>query len=393
MIKPKIKKTILVCFFIASLIFTEGLCSAYETLYLTWSDDPTSTMDICWIGEPSLESESILYHLKDSSKELISHPHTISLNKDFSLYTANLKDLFPNREYSFSIGSEQKHEYQFQTLSDDPKEILRFVVGGDVYRNHQRFLTVAEAASKHSPHFALIGGDIAHANDSDRLFSRWLDFFKAWNTTMSNDDKLVPILATLGNHDLKKRFDRTVDDAKYFYKLFPSLKESGGSVLDIGSQTSIFILDTQHAHEIKAQQQQLESWLAERQNRSHKIALYHVSAYPNVRKYNYEYSKKIRKYWTPLFEKYNLSVAFENHEHAYKRTVPILDGTAHPDGVVYMGGGGWGMRPRTSRHCSKHWYLEKSIKCQHCLLVTVENKTLNIIAIDSHNNIIDEYKI
>lgn len=43
----------------------------------------------------------------------------------------------------------------------------------------------------------------------------------------------------------------------------------------------------------------------------------------------------------PLFEEYELTAAFENHDHTYKRTHRIRDGWWIPRGVLYLGDGAW----------------------------------------------------
>jgi hypothetical protein len=54
----------------------------------------------------------------------------------------------------------------------------------------------------------------------------------------------------------------------------------------------------------------------------------------------------IREHWCPLFDEYGVQLAFEHHDHAYKRTYPIRKGTVDPRGVVYLGDGAWGVTVR-----------------------------------------------
>lgn len=53
------------------------------------------------------------------------------------------------------------------------------------------------------------------------------------------------------------------------------------------------------------------------------MAIYHVPAYPSARSFTGRTQSMIRKHWVPLFEKSTMNLAFENHDHAYKRTYPI----------------------------------------------------------------------
>ena len=49
-----------------------------------------------------------------------------------------------------------------------------------------------------------------------------------------------------------------------------------------------------------------------------------------------------RKHWVPLFEKHNVDVVLEHHDHTFKRTHPLKDGRADENGMLYLGDGSWG---------------------------------------------------
>ena len=100
----------------------------------------------------------------------------------------------------------------------------------------------------------------------------------------------------------------------------------------------------------------------------------------------------IRKHWVPSFDAYHLTAAFENHEHSYKRTVPILNGEIDPKGVMYIGDGGWGVdKPRKPRHVDQKWYLANAISARHFLFVVVEQGKQTVEAINSDGVIIDQF--
>lgn len=50
-------------------------------------------------------------------------------------------------------------------------------------------------------------------------------------------------------------------------------------------------------------------------------------------------------YWVPLFDEYRVQIAFENHVHELKRTVPLYgnEETDPNKGTVYLGDGAWGV--------------------------------------------------
>src|SRR5690625_7699759 len=113
---------------------------------------------------------------------------------------------------------------------------------------------------------------------------------------------------------------------------------------------SLVLLDTDHTNPVDGVQTEwLEQVLAERQEVPHLFPVYHGPAWPSVRNPDWEQSVRVREHWVPLFEAYGVRVAFENHDHAYKRTRPIRNNRKDPSGVVYFGDGAWGVGVREIR--------------------------------------------
>ena len=111
---------------------------------------------------------------------------------------------------------------------------------------------------------------------------------------------------------------------------------------------SLVLLDTNHTSPIEGDQ---TDWLAktlkEREDMPTVFVFNHVPAYPSVRAFTGNDAEAgtgadNRKYWLPLFERYNVDAVFEHHDHAYKRTHPLLDGRPDPKGMLYLGDGSWG---------------------------------------------------
>jgi len=122
--------------------------------------------------------------------------------------------------------------------------------------------------------------------------------------------------------------------------------------------------------------------------------VYHIPGYPSARPFdtgeNGHISTAIREHWSPLFEKYGVKIAFENHEHTFKRTHPIRNGKVDPKGVTYLGDGAWGVRTREPHPVEKTWYLAKAAPVRHLYLVTVYERQRHVLAIDSDGKIFDE---
>jgi acid phosphatase type 7 len=78
-------------------------------------------------------------------------------------------------------------------------------------------------------------------------------------------------------------------------------------------------------------------------------------------------------------------VAFENHDHAYKRTVPIKAGRRDSTGVVYIGegAGGGGARPIGREHTEPAWYLETAKSVNHAIFVTLDARAARFEMVDT----------
>ena len=381
------------------------LCQAEEpiALYLTWQRSPDTTMIVNWITPMDQTDDLVMYQQSGSTEwQQASGGHrTISEKEPYFLHGIELVNLFPNTDYFFRIGADG-NQYKFRTMPSVLEEPIRFIEGGDMYHDEEVFLhQTNRQAAKTNPYFALAGGDLAYAdkrnywffglfNDGhEQKFARWLTWLTAWkNDMVTEDGRLIPLLPAIGNHDTNGHFDQTPNEALYFYKLFPMPGLQGYNVLDFGNYMSLFILDSGHTHPVGGQQAAwLEKELKERENVHTKFALYHVPAYPSYRDPNDERSLEVRKHWPPLFEKYGLTVAFEHHDHTYKRTNLI-------GGVLYLGDGAWGMKnPRKAKTPNQRWYLAKTASERHFILVTLDRDKRNFKAISDNGEILDETEI
>ncbi|MFM8459390.1 MAG: hypothetical protein ACKOB0_10675, partial [Chthoniobacterales bacterium] len=220
------------------------------------------------------------------------------------------------------------------------------------------------------------------------------------------DGRLIPIVSAVGNHEIYNGwgefhpdFENTADwrlrYGSYFFRYFafPGANQPYG-VLDFGSYLSLVILDTEHASPLisgsDAQSQWLSARLNERRDVRHLLPMYHVPSYPSVRASTDANSTRIRTHWLPLFENAGVHLAFENHDHAYKRTKPILNGVAGvADGIVFAGDGAWGVELRTPD--ATRTYLHGAQSRHHAFLVTLYNTGRTIEAVDKTGMVFDSF--
>eukprot|EP00759_Apiculatamorpha_spiralis_P051407 PhF_6_TR5219/c0_g1_i1/m.7531 len=266
---------------------------------------------------------------------------------------------------------------------------IPFLVGGDIYSG-DRGWNMLRTAMKFSPkaYFAVIGGDLVYDNNLPTCYRRWDDFFVHWQALMIREDGAsLPLLTTIGNHEgggyLK-------DDHVHFYIDYFQYKSLGGIPTAhahiIGDSIGIVALDSGVSSSVSSQNAILESTLSNwAANKRMTFAAYHVPAFPSYRSYTDPISQLVRENWPPIFERTNLSLALEHHDHMYKRTYPISKLSKVPAGsttrgVVYVGDGSIGVYDG-SRGDDTRWYLDKKISSDYMLEVVVfpSNRTMSTV--------------
>jgi hypothetical protein len=250
---------------------------------------------------------------------------------------------------------------------------------------------MCKQVAKENPRFVIIGGDIAYSAEnspSKENWKKWQRFFSGYSKTMKDKDGcLIPLLVTIGNHEVTGRFSRSMKEAPFYYAFFDKATYD----LSFGSYLHLTFLDSNHTQKIKGKQTDwLEKTLKKSTKAKHRFAIYHVGAYPSSNKFDFNASSLIRKHWVPLFEKYKLDACFESHDHAYKRTHPLIKGKAAKKGVVYFGDGSWGVTPRTPDTSRK--YLAESAEKQQALVVELSNDIRKFWAVDPKGKMIDYYE-
>lgn len=384
-----------------ALAFTSTLLGKEPVaLYLTMQHCPESTMTICWLEEGSSKQARELKYKNTADNiwnkvSISSRP--LPFCSSYQFYTFEMEHLKTDSRYEFVLSNDDS-SYFFSTLPKQLNRPVEFIVGGDIY--HDRIDLVEEMnriAAAFNPDFAIIGGDIAYA--SSKLFfmrddiERWVEFLKAWSKTMvkSNGD-LIPLVSVIGNHDVNGKYEESPDQAPIYYFLFPTEEKSYRS-LNFGDYLSLYLLDSGHTHPVEGAQTR---WLTETLKQSsevpYKFAIYHIPAYPSVRSFSNERSLMVRRCWSPIFEAFSITAAFEHHDHAYKRTYPIRDGKRDSKGVLYLGDGAWGVKsPRRPRSPAQSWYLAKTAQTRHIFLVTVQKAGVSFQAINNQGKVFDSF--
>ena len=360
-----------------------------DTLFLTWRRDPTTTMVVQWIGPQQADDQvAVAYAPLDGEdwKTVAPQAHEYPMT-DLRVYRTELTGLVPGSEYRFRIG-EGKPEHRFRTMPAKATDSFQFVSGGDVGGNKHAVASNILAA-KQDPMFALIGGDLGY--DNGESVENSLIFMRNYSRHMiDGQGRLIPLVVCIGNHEVSGGYNRPRSDAPFYFALHDGLyHEQSYATLDFGDYLSLMLLDTGHIAPIRGEQTDwLDKALAERTERPHVIVANHVPAYPSVRQFDGKMGKEIRKHWSPLFEKHNVDIVLEHHDHAFKRTHPLTDGMAHKHGLIYLGDGSWG-RLKSPESPEKRNYLAAVDEDYHITLHRIEGERRFHLALSDAGKIVD----
>ncbi|WP_373522721.1 fibronectin type III domain-containing protein [Aquiflexum sp.] len=385
-----------------------GISSFAQTephaFYLTWTSDPTTSIEVDWHLD-AINPTTLYFRRKGTEKwhsfqsDVLPYPFSPRY-----VHRVGLQDLRSNTEYELRFASSDSI-YYFRTL---PKNLnnksLKIAIGGDSMHRKEWFEKTSRVATSYDPDFVIIGGDMAYENGLAVNIQRIYDWFDVYtNTLVTDDNRIIPCIVAVGNHELvggyytqHEGYEQTSEFrgriAPYFYGLFAFPGQPGYNVLDFGKYLSLIILDTDHTNPIEGVQTEwLRRTLESRKNVTHKIPIYHVTAYPSVRDYNGITQTLVREIWTPIFEENGVKMAFENHDHAYKRTYPIKAQQIDESGIVYVGDGSWGVQPREVHSLDSAWYLKNVQSVRAFSLLTLEGGKFSLISVDEDGNVIDRF--
>jgi acid phosphatase type 7 len=376
-----------------------------DTLFLTWQGDPTTTMTVQWVGEAlSAADAAVAYCPIDWANLHRIHPQWTIVQptkKPFPLteltnHRAELTGLAPGTEYLLKIGANSP-TYRFRTMPAKATNELTFVSGGDAGVN-VHVIENNKLAAKQEPRFAVIGGDLAYDNGTNpKTYLQWLrDYSKHM---VDPKGRLIPMVPILGNHEVKGGYNKPRSEAPFFFAHFDGLyKDTSYATLDFGDYLSLILMDTGHVSKIAgAQTDWLERVLKEREERAHVFVVNHVPCYPSFRPAEVVTNtgdKKAgtgedqRKFWVPLFERYNVDVVLEHHDHTFKRTHNLTGGLKDKYGVLYLGDGSWG-KQRAADKADLRSYIAKASTSYHFSIHRLEPETRYHMAMEDTGKIVD----
>lgn len=354
------------------------------------------------------------------------------------VYMAYVSHLEPQKPIYFVAGDGQTVESYcaersfLPTASSLATQPLKIISTGDVGLTKLASKMLKQAAA-HEPSLILLGGDLAYANGMKTCYRRWDSWLRMYaDNAVTPAGHSIPLLTSIGNHEAGGFYQDTKNVPFYLNYFFHEGFNTGygtsgngnaisraasGAKTSSKSRPSNIPTNTYHNHDVSgvnmvvldsdviasplgAQYSFLEKTLNESRNGTHptswSLALYHAPMYPSVRKLRSVPVEKLQNSWGRLFSKYQVEIAFENHDHAYKRTHPIKDGKVvrYPEkGTVFLGDGALGVPTRRTASIQNRPYLAYAEGANFYFYVLFTQTNVSVEAINDRGVIFDSYFI
>ncbi|MCB9936426.1 MAG: metallophosphoesterase family protein [Planctomycetes bacterium] len=356
---------------------------------LIWEEDPAHTATVAWTTAKQPEKSTLLYDSEarqgDLAKYRFQVDATVGQYTDDEIHTwynhAELSNLKPATTYWFVMVSDNtaSREFHFITAPEGDAE-FKLLYGGDSRSDRDARRTMnrrMRTLFEEDPEILALahGGDYVANGEEMEDWDEWLTDHEL---TVTAEGRMLPVIPARGNHEAEGPLYDEVFNT-------PGKKDGNFYRTLIGEQ---FLLVTLNSN-ISAGGNQadfLETVLHENEQVRWQIANYHRPAYPAVKS-----PGSALEHWVPLFEKYNLDIAFESDGHALKRTCAIRGGKQADDGVVYIGEGGLGVKQRTPK--DDRWYFKGGVAAStlHVQKLTVKKDSLLVESITDEGKVRDSY--
>lgn len=367
------KSVIMIMLFASSLIFTQEKGKIAFGPYIQQMG--TKSAKICWSTE-------------ESNPTVTDKNGKVKVITEYQQHSIQLGRLEPNTEYSYDVLNDGSDEGK-GTFVTYPNKItpFKFVVLGDTRSRHDIHSKIVEMIIEEDPLFVINTGDIV---SNGREIKDWESFFKINNTMMRN----TPYYPVLGNHEKDSPyyfdfFDLPNNERYYSFNvgdaLFVILDSEGAQISEpnyISDENSDKFWKNSFKEYFETQKQWLDNLLEINKEAGFVFVFQHQPMY-SIKKTRVEDTNNYRKFWGDFFERHNVQVFMNGHDHHYHHALK--------NGVHYIttAGGGAGLyegdtlQPETV----KYELIE------HFVYIDVNNDTAVLNVIDINGNQIDKITV
>lgn len=321
---------------------------APDHLQLTWQGDPSTSATIQWRTDDNADAGLLWIAPKaaffaegaDAARRIEAEHEELTSRQIVNdtvirLHRARLDDLQPGTDYLYAASADGGESWtamrEFRTAAERGAEPYSFVYLGDPQNGLDQWGGLIREADFRFPEarFYMIAGDLI---DKGTERDNWDQFFHEGSSVFDRS----AVVPAIGNHD-------SHGGHPTLYLQHFALPGNGTENLDPGrtyhvtyQDLLIVVMDSNYdLIEPELQTEWLDRVLGESDARW-KVVIYHHPFYASrPGRDNYP----LREAWGPIFDRHQVDIAFQGHDHAYMRTVPMRGHEPAPEGehgTIYL---------------------------------------------------------
>ena len=308
-----------------------------DRIILTFYGNPSSQRSVTWRTDSTIENAVAQISVAGNNSKFEINAKTYSakteelkigdyhMNKDVLVHYHSVifENLSPETLYAYRVGNGKiwSEWIHFKTSSNDFKP-TEFVYFGDAQNNIlSHWSRVIRMAYQKAPNasFAIYAGDLVNYAHMDNEWAQW---FKAGGFIHSQWTA-IPVV---GNHEFGKIIHENKQKLSLQWRpqftlpVDKSLDEKLHETVYSINYQDILIIVLNSSEMLEQQTAYVEKKLME-SDAKWKIITCHHSVFSPAPGRDFEYG---RKFWKPLFDKFNVDVVLNGHDHTYARGhVPV----------------------------------------------------------------------
>ncbi|GAB3006436.1 metallophosphoesterase family protein [Cyclobacterium sediminis] len=386
-----------------------------DRVVLNFGSDPAAEANVTWRTDTSIPTGYAEIAIADGAPKFWRNAETITAKTEVfdgskvedvkikaHYHSVQFKNLKPDTMYGYRVGDgESWTEWtQFTTASRDNDKPFSFLYVGDA-QNYvlELWARLIREGYRKAPDskFIIHAGDLINRAHRDQ---EWHEWFTAGGFIHS----MVPSMVTPGNHEYRDIPELDGEDAERRLSLQwrPQFTLPENGPKGLGLEETVYYMDYQDARIISlnsnvAQKEQipwLEKVLSENTKKWTIVTYHHPLFSASAGRDNDE----LRKAWKPIFDKYNVDLALQGHDHSYARgrVSPednVLDGMNARDktGTVYVVSVSGGKMYSVSEEGWKGKGAERDRKAENTQLFQVINIDGDKLSFESYTAVGELY--
>ena len=359
-----------------------------DQILLTWSSDPSNSMDIQWRTDTTVQHQNLVYREKSTTTEISAPVSTIRMEDRLLMNdryikhsTAMLRNLKPGSTYEYRIDN-QLDWMSTQTFTTAQKDdSFSFAWFGDTHFSPKYKQILEKAVTDHPDiSFFEIAGDLV----SDGLHrNQWDDFLEYSKPVVCR----IPLMAVPGNHDNRSGLGaQTFQDEFSYPQNGPDGVPKEQTYSFIYKNALFLMIDA--TSPMEPQTKWIEQQLAQ-SKAMWKFAMFHFPPYNWEEPY-----LNIQKDWVPIFDKYHVDLVFSGHIHYYRRSKPMKAGQvvdSYNDGTAYIISVGIPNSPH--QMTDEPYAVVRNGEGHLYQYLKIEGNKLSFESVNYENQVIDKFSI